>query len=198
MIPIGYMAKRVGKPPGWLGPAHIVDVYSVGSCVNDNFADYTNFWKHNAYWFFDSPQVIQTLAKEHSLDLAGTRLFYYEAFEKEFSGEKSLEREFSRKAWRPVPSVPDRFGIPVNVVQPAEKRLEGYDVVTVWVENSPDPEHSPLSCNGFADRIPTNVHCLIDSFEQAESSINRGEFQDGEPGALRIIGVYSIDWPQDK
>jgi hypothetical protein len=198
MIPIGYMAKRVGKPSGWLGRADIVDVYSVGDCVNDNFADYTNFWKHNAYWFFDSPQVIQALAKEQSLDLTCALLFYYEAFEREFSGEKSLEKDFSRKAWRPVPAVPDDFGIPMNVVQPAEKRLEGYDVITVWVENSPVPEHSPLSCNGFAEEIPTNVHCLFDTFELAESSINRGEFEGGEPGALRIIAVYSVDWPSDK
>jgi len=195
MIPAGYMAKRVGKPPGWLGRADIVDVYSVNDCVNDNFADYVDFWKHNGYWFFDSAEVIQALAKVQSLDLTGTQLFYYEVFEKEFSGEDSREPEFSRKVWRPIPAVPDRFGIPVNVVQPTKKRLEGYDVITVWVENSLTPEHSPLSCNSLAEEIPTNAHCLLDSFEQAESSINRGEFDGCEPGALRIIAVYSVDWP---
>jgi hypothetical protein len=118
-------------------------------------------------------------------------------FEQEFSGEDPWEREFSRKAWRPIPAVPDRFGIPVNVVQPEKKRLEGYDVITVWAENSPDPLDSPLSCNSLAEEVPTNIHCLIDSFDQAELGINRGAFEGGEPGTLRIVAVYSVDWPSD-
>jgi len=64
----------------------VLDVYSVSNCVNDDFADYIKYWKHNGYWLFDSPEIIQTVARENSIQLAGTLLFYYEVFEKEFDG----------------------------------------------------------------------------------------------------------------
>jgi hypothetical protein len=54
MVPAGYMAKRVQPTNGF----HIdneADVYSVSSCISDNFADYIKYWKHNGYWLFDSP-----------------------------------------------------------------------------------------------------------------------------------------------
>jgi hypothetical protein len=185
MIPIGYMAKRsVSKPNGFVLP-QIVDIYSVNSCVNDDFTDdYTTFWKHNGFWFFDSPQVIQELAREQAIDLTGTKLFYYEAHELEFDGEKW--QIFS--PWG---------GISVNVVPPSHKRLEGFDVVTIWVENSPDPEHSPLSCNKLARKIPTNSHCLIDSLEDAVDALNSRKFAGNDPGSQRIYAVYSVDWPSD-
>ena len=92
MIPVGYMAKHVCKKPGSsIQAAGVIDIYSVSGCVNDNFADYIKYWKHNGYWFFDSPEVIRSLARENSIDLEGTSLFYYEAYEQEFNGEKWLE-----------------------------------------------------------------------------------------------------------
>ena len=187
------MAKRSCRPPEAIGlPSHIKDIYSVSNCVNDNFEEgfvaanesYVDFWKHNDYWFYDSPGIIRDLSKEHSIDLAGTLLFYYELFEEEFvHGE----------GWRPL--TPNKFILGANVVIPAHGRLEGYDVTSTWVENSPDPEHSPLSCNGLAREIETNMHCLFGSIDQAKSSIDRGEFEGGEPGTLRLIAVYSVEWP---
>ena len=51
-------------------------------------AGYIRCWKHNAYWLFDSPEIIRTIAREHSIQLEGTALFYYEADGKEFDGER--------------------------------------------------------------------------------------------------------------
>ena len=45
MRAIGYMYKRVETPEGFDLPG-ISDVYSLGACVNDDFADYIDFWKH--------------------------------------------------------------------------------------------------------------------------------------------------------
>jgi hypothetical protein len=179
MVPVGYMAKRVGKPPGWVGPSHVVDVYSVGDCVNDDFADYINYWKHNGYWLFDSPEVIRTVARENSIDLNGTVLFYYEAHGLEYDGEN----------WRPFAPEPS---IPTSVVPPPLMKLEGFDVVTFWAGNA--PECSPLSCNGLAEDLPTNEHCLFDSFNEAEASLNSGRFTKCEPGPYRIFAVYSVEW----
>lgn len=83
MIPVGYMAKRVSKKPDWLDAPQVIDIYSVSSCVSEDFADYTNYWKHNGYWLFDSPGAIRAVAKENAIELEGTSLFYYEAYEME-------------------------------------------------------------------------------------------------------------------
>ena len=61
----------------------------MSSCVNDDFADYLDCWKHNGYWLFDSPEMIQQVAREKSVSLEGARLFFYEAFEMEFD-EKQM------------------------------------------------------------------------------------------------------------
>jgi hypothetical protein len=181
MIPAGYMAKRICERPQFLDAPGVIDIYSVGSCVNDDFAaDYIQFWKHNGYWLFDSPEIIQTVARENSLDLQGLVLFYYEVHELEFTGE----------SWRPFSLL---ASIATDVLRPSEKRLEGFDVVTFWAGNA--PECSPLSCNSLATEIPTNAHCLFGSFDEAEAGLSDGKFTGCEPGPYRIIAVYSVDWP---
>ena len=62
-------------------------VYPLSGCESQNFADYIKYRKRNAYGLFDSPEIMRTIAKEHSIQLEGTSLFYYEAHEKEFDGE---------------------------------------------------------------------------------------------------------------
>jgi hypothetical protein len=48
MISAGYMAKRVQKPKGFHMDG-IADVYSVSGCINEDFADYIEYWKHNGH-----------------------------------------------------------------------------------------------------------------------------------------------------
>lgn len=178
MIPVGYMAKRVCKKPDWLQAAGVADVFSVSSCVSNDFADYVGYWKHNGYWLFNSPEEIRSLAAANAIDLAGTSLFYYEAFELEFNGA----------SWQAYE--PDTFK--TTVIVPSDKQLEGFDVVTFYSKNQ--PECSPLSCNYVAKELTTNSHCLFDSFEQAETNLKNGAFRSCEPGPYRIFSVYSVDW----
>jgi hypothetical protein len=180
MIPVGYLAKRSCKKPEVFKMPNVVDIYSVGSCVNDDFADYIDYWKHNGYWFFDSPEIIQAIAQEKSINLQGTMLFYYEAYEK----------QLTKEGWRSFSSVTT---IPTNVILPSQKKLEGFDVVTFFAGTS--PECSPLSCCGLAEVIPTNSHCLFETFDEAKSNLVSGKFAGGEPGPYRIFAVYSVDWP---
>jgi hypothetical protein len=180
MIPVGYLAKRSCRKPGGFDLPGVVDVYSVGNCVNDDFADYIEYWKHNGYWLFDSPEIIRALAVENAIDLQGTTLFYYEAY----------EMEFAEKGWR---SFSPEAGIATNVVPPTGKMLEGFDVATFYCGNA--PECSPLSCNALAEHLRTNSHCLFESFEDAETSLSAGKFVGCEPGPYRIFAVYSVDWP---
>jgi hypothetical protein len=187
MIPVGYMAKRIESRPEWLNAPQVLDVYSVGACVSENFAEYVDYWKHNVWWFFNSPEVIQELSRENSIDLQDTSLFYYEVH----------ELEFDNGNWRGFSPWEDPSKDSNSIIAPSQKRLTGYDVVTFWPENSPAPEHSPLSCNGLATTIQTNAHCLLNTFEEAQAALNAGQFTRCDPGALRIFAVYSVDWPSD-
>jgi hypothetical protein len=179
MIPAGYMFKKVIHRPDWIKAATVDDIYSVSGCVSEYFADYIKYWKHNGYWLFNSPAVMETIAKENNLDLTGMTLFYYEVFEKQYDEDS---RQWS--GFDPEPS------FPTNVEVPRLARLEGYDVTTFSVGTS--PECSPLSCNGLAARVAVNRHCLFGSFEPAESSLRAGEFDDSEPGPFRIFAVHSL------
>ncbi|SRR6266540_2149682 len=99
MIPVGYMAKRIyrtSESRNVLKGTIVEDIDSLSGCISEFFTDYIPYWKHNGYWLFDSPEIICGLAREHSIDLEGTKLFYYEAYEQEFDGER----------WRPF--APDR------------------------------------------------------------------------------------------
>jgi hypothetical protein len=97
----------------------------------------------------------------------------------EFDGEHWLP-------WSPEPS------FATNVIVPTEKQLQGFDVVCCSVKTN--PECSPLSCNGVAKEVHTNAHCLLDSFKDAEASLNQKKFKTAEPGPYRIFAVYSVNW----
>jgi hypothetical protein len=64
MIPAGYIAKTVLRRPDWLKANGVEGIHSVSGCVSKDFADYITFWKHNGYWLFDSPDVIEQVARE--------------------------------------------------------------------------------------------------------------------------------------
>jgi hypothetical protein len=181
MTPAGYMAKQVATRPDWLKVDALLDVYSVSNCVSDDFADYINYWKHNGYWLFDSLEGIREVARENSLDLSNTKLFYYEIHELEYVEDD--------KSWKPF--APE-LSFKTKVLLPERKTLEGYDVVTFHAHTS--PECSPLSCNSLAAEIETNEHCLLTSFEKAKQLLEEGKFEHSEPGPYRIFAVYSVQW----
>src|SRR6266545_1509631 len=161
MIPVGYMAKRLLMKPDWLHAPHVLDIYSVSNCQCKDFADYIPYWKHNGYWFFDSPEIIESVARKNSIQLEGTSLFYYEAYEMEFDGE-------SWHSFSPEPT------FPTNVVPPFRKQLEGFDVVNFTARTS--PECSGLSCSSLAEELRTNAHCLFASFDEAKDRVSSGAF----------------------
>ena len=81
------MAKRINLRTEWITSGRVTDIFSVSNCISKCFADdYIDFWKHNGYWFFDAPAIIQQLGRERSIDLTEMRLFFYEAHELAFNG----------------------------------------------------------------------------------------------------------------
>jgi hypothetical protein len=175
------MAKRIVSKPDWV-TADVTDIYSVSGCMSENFLDYIKFWKHNGYWFFNTPNVIVELARENGVDTLEMRWFYYEVYEKQFDEEAKVWADFQPEA---------SFSTDVALSQ--DKKLEGFDVVDFWVQTS--PECSPLSCNNLAQDIPVNAHCLLGTFEEAKAHLEAGRFDNSEPGPFRIFAVYSIPAP---
>jgi len=172
------MYKRVAPAPPDLA-ASSPDIYSVSGHISNAFAYYIPYWRHNGYWLFDSPQIIQALAAENGINLSGLMLFYYEVFEHQY--------EAFSQCWLPFGPEPST---PTNVHSPRSAHLEGYDVVTFSAQN--EPECSPLSCNSLAASVPVNRHCLFDSFEEARRSLEGGLFNQGEPGPFRIFAVSTV------
>jgi hypothetical protein len=179
MIPIGYMYKKIGPKPDWLNAPAVKYIYSVSNCVSSDFADWINYWKHNGYWFFNSPKIISSLAIEHNIQLTDMALFYYEAFEKQWDDVEGL--------W--VNYEPEQ-SFTTAVEDPKRKMLLGFDIVSFSCQNS--AECSPLSCNHMAETIAVNEYCLLQSFDEAKKVLESGFFNDCEPGPYRIFAVYGV------
>ena len=173
------MAKFVAARPDWLKAANVHDIYSVSNCLSGEFADYINYWRHNGFWLFDSPSIIAELARKHGIDLAGTTMFYFEAYEKQYDGGMKLWVDYDAER-----------DFPLRVVPPEKARLEGFDVVTFSMQTA--PECSPLSCNGLAADIAVNEHCLLDSLETVIRLIEAGRFDNSEPGPFRVFSVHTM------
>jgi hypothetical protein len=184
MIPLGYLAKKVSLKPDCLKTEQVEVIYSVSGCISPDFADYIPYWKHNGYWFFDSPEIIRDLAQTEGLNLAGHQVFYYEAYEMQ-----CLEDGTDWENFQPEASFKTDIKIPLR------KTLEGFDIVSFKSENA--PECSYLSCNHMAETITVNDKCLLSSFAQAKQLLEQKRFQNCEPGPCRILAVYSLpDQPE--
>jgi hypothetical protein len=180
MTPAGYLYKFVASRPGWLEAPAVADICSISGCISPCFADYIGHWKHNGYWLFDSPAVMEQIARQGEIDLSQATLFYYEVHEEEFDEPSGQWRIFA-----PEPSL-------VTAVQaPQNKECLGYDVATFWAGNA--AECSPLSCNARATDLAVNAHCLFPSFEEAKNAVDTGAFANTEPGPYRIFAAYRVN-----
>jgi hypothetical protein len=180
MFPVGYMYKSISLKPDWIKSSKVVDIYSVSSCVSEDFTDWIDYWKHNGHWFFNKPTIIQEIAKTNDISLSEMDLFYYLAYEKQW--------DVDDEKWNPYE--PEE-SFQTNVIEPKEYNLEGYDIVSFSCQSS--PECSPLSCNNMSQEINVNKHCLLSSFEEAKKYVEDGKFNDCEPGPYRIFEVYSVE-----
>lgn len=182
MIELGYMAKQISPRPDWLGAPNVRSVYSVANCVSNDFCDYIHYWKHNGFWFFDSPGLIRSIGTENDIDLTDTILVFYRGHDTQFDAD--LDR------WT-------RYGangdFQTAVSPPLAAKFLGFDIVTYSMQNA--PECSPLSCNNLAKELRVNEYCLLDSLDYAIEQLERGVFNTSEPGPYRIIAVNAVEWP---
>ena len=179
MISAGYMYKNIESIPDWLKVENVADIYSVSNCISNDFCDYINYWKHNGFWLFDSLELINTIASENGISLRGMTPFYYRIHPLQWVGPESKWEKFESEA-----------SFSTKVVEPVGTNLEGFDFVSYSAQTS--AECSPLSCNGLAQTISVNNHCLLDTFEIAKSTLESGDAVIGEPGPYRIFEVHTL------
>jgi hypothetical protein len=179
MIPAGYMAKKVSPKPDWLKASGVSHVCSVSYCISPAFCDYIRHWKHNGFWFYNSPADVREVARLESVDFSGQKLFYYEVHELQFDAGRGL--------WQPFQA---EVGFRTDVEIPRRKQALGFDVVSYSAQTS--PECSPLSCNNVAQSIAVNEHCLLRTFDQARELLEAGAFNGSEPGPFRIFAVSDV------
>ncbi|PCI46599.1 MAG: hypothetical protein COB51_06895 [Moraxellaceae bacterium] len=180
MIPVGYMYKTVREKPDWLETDQVLDIYSVSSCISEDFDDWINYWKHNGYWFFDTPQLIEQLAAANRVDLSGMSLFFYTVYEFQWNDKTNQWEEF-----KPEQS------FQTNVLTPKKATSQGFDVTSFSSQSS--AECSPLSCNNLARDIKVTNHCLFSHFDDAKRMLESGGFDQCEPGPYRIFEVYRVE-----
>lgn len=189
MLPAGYLLKHIVPPPGWLSqrPSGINDVCSVSGCVNDNVVDVQRAWQHNGFGLANNPDVLASLATDAGVDLSDATLFYYAAYEREMESDGWT---FDAANWRPRSAAQSAAVVDdVQVPNADTTALLGYDVAVF----GDFLEHSPLSCNSIAERLPVNVHCLLPSLDEALRAIDAGAFGGGcEEGVYTIFAVYRV------
>ncbi len=179
VIPAGYMYKRVSLRPNRLKGPNVRDICSVSSCISEDFCDYITYWKHNGFWFFDRPDIMESIACTESISLDGLTLFFYRIYPMQWTTDSR-----NWQAFGPDPA------FETDVVVPKQSKQLGFDVVTYSERTA--PECSPLSCNFLADCIAVNAHCLFDTLDAARSALESGAFDDSEPGPFRILEVHTI------
>jgi len=174
------MYKKVSKRPEWLKTEQVHDIYSVSACVSEDFTDWVNYWKHNGYWFFDCPEIMEELAQDNDISLSGMELFFYKVFEEEWDDENEVWVKFD----------PEN-SFETNVISPKHSKIVGYDIVNFSVHAS--AECSLLSCNHMAQVLEVNSHCLFNTIDKAKGLVEANTFKNCEPGPYRIFEVHKID-----
>lgn len=175
MLPAGYLAKRIWVPPPGFDCPQITEVYSVATCLSEDFGDYSPLFRHNEYGIFDSEAAVRAAAAELRTPLEGTRMLYFEVHPEEWHDEDG---------WMPLTR------LATEVEPPVARQLEGFDVACA--SSGAGFECSPLTCNGLARKIETNARGLLPTLERARQLLESGAFRNSEPGPYRIVAVYSV------
>jgi hypothetical protein len=150
---LGFLPKKVLKRPAWLKAEAVEEVCSVSECMSPASADRINRWVHNEAGFYNTEELaLSTVPEKERLAF---RLFAFREWPLKFAGGEVDESANPNARWTDLPRRADLSGyLPV-----------GYDLV--GRSRSSFFECSPLSCNGMAEHIPVNRHCLVDELERA-------------------------------
>lgn len=175
---IGFLAKRVAARPEGLGAPAVERICSVSECQSSAPLDRIETMTFNGAGLYDTEA--EALAVVPEAERADHELHGYRAHP--FLFDAGVEEVFDpREIWPEPAQEPDLSGY---------ERL-GFDVVG-WGETG-FFECSPLSCQGLAERIPVNRHCLVDDLEAARElgrGLGPGD-DDVEPVTYHVVEVLA-------
>lgn len=175
---VGYFAKRIRRPPGWLVGLPLVEqIASVSECISPGPDGWIDAWKHNEMWLFDDEHTTIELVPPDD------------------------RPQYSLFAYKMLPMVildgaHHALSIPRLHVEPLadDYVLLGYDAVSRSAGTA--FECSPLSCNLRATDFPVNKYCLVDSLPDAiqmAAAFSRGQ---AEPGPYVVVEVWAKGAPK--
>jgi len=172
---IGYFAKPTMACPEGFNVRGVEEICSVATCIARGAVDWSTEFQQNEMWLFDSPDLAWSAVPETLRPQCG--LYAYRLFPlRYYLGQQ-------------VPSV-----IPPMKPMPLDNSFVklGYDLVSC--EHGSQFAHSPLSCNGLGEEVPTNAHCLLATAEEAFALAPTlevpGQPLRGEPGPYHIVEVW--------
>jgi hypothetical protein len=180
LVTLGYVAIRPRRLPADACGDYLV--CSPASCIVDEPVDWPLCAPVNAVWMCDSIAALDSV-------LSGT------------DGER-----FLRLGLRGLPEQigPHRDGwqldwlardVAPTPIPPHFVRL-GYDVASRFAQST--LEHSPLSCNGYADELGANRYCLFETLDAAIAAAGRFAAEDtAEPGPYVVLEVWAERLPMD-
>lgn len=172
---IGYLAKPMMARPEGFNVQGVEEICSVATCIARGAIDWNSEFRQNEMWLFDSPELAWSAVPEAVRPQCG--LYAYCLFPlRYYLGQR-------------VPST-----IPNVKPMPLDNSFIklGYDLVSC--EHGNQLDHSPLSCNGLGEEVPTNRYCLLeraeDAFAIAPTLEVPGQPLRGEPGPYHIVEVW--------
>ncbi len=172
---IGYFAMRRISPSECVNTPQVAEICTVSDCIGRTDWDWINEWRHNAAWVFDSPELAWSVVPQQLRESCDMYAFCLFPVHYEFGSRSSA-------------AIPDVKPVPMDT---SFTKL-GYDLASSSTGNG--FEHSPLSCNGLADTVPTNRYCLLDTAEEAFALAPTlempGQPPRGEPGPYFIVEVW--------
>ena len=173
-------------------PLPVEEICSVSECISHGPKDWIQHWTHNDMWLY-STQVaawaVVSEAERSQFELHAYRILHV-LFE---DGER---RSFE------LPQLQVSMAGTSEPVEPLSTEFAplGFDAVSL---DSPgfgtfQFGHSPLSCNGMAEVIETNEHCLLANLAMAQAIALRFSIERPEPGPYVVVevlrGLGWVEW----
>lgn len=170
-VAIGYFPKRRMPRGEILQDRRIIEICSVSECMARGPQDWVGAWRHNDWGYYDDPETAWSVVPEGERD--DFVLYAYELFPVRYASGKPRALEVEAPGVRPI--------------DPSFEPL-GYDPVSRG--KSSFFECSPLSCNGWADEVGANAHCLVDDPAEAHRLAAIAEAGGYEPGDYHVLRVW--------
>ena len=171
LVLIGYFPKKVAARPESLRVPRVEEICSVSECISPGPKGWVEKWLHNEMWLFDTEALaLQVVPDDARSDFT---LFAYKMLPALFDKGTGAEFRIPRIAVEPLPQ---------------DYAMLGYDAVSRSSGNK--FECSPLSCNGMAQAVATNRHCLLGALDAALSAAKSFSLGACEPGPYCVIEVW--------